>query len=103
MRFIQSRLVLRFAEVNRHAYQPSRAHISVSEGNLMGCIGMHIRKEHRAWTSTVKISHPSARNCTRRLAEDPRHGHGAGVMTRAQLQEVENAVSTRMGTPPRAW
>jgi hypothetical protein len=28
---------------------------------------------------------------------------GAGVMTRAQLQEVENAVSTRMGTPPRAW
>jgi hypothetical protein len=26
-----------------------------------------------------------------------------GVMTRAQLQEIENAVSTRTGTPPRAW
>ncbi|HEU4603583.1 MAG TPA: hypothetical protein VFS24_16535 [Steroidobacteraceae bacterium] len=26
-----------------------------------------------------------------------------GVMTRAQLQEVENAVATRTGTPPRAW
>lgn len=27
----------------------------------------------------------------------------AGVMTRAQLQEIEGAVSTRTGTPPRAW
>jgi hypothetical protein len=27
----------------------------------------------------------------------------AGVMTRAQLQEIEDAVSTRTGTPPRAW
>ena len=27
----------------------------------------------------------------------------AGVMTRAQLQEIENGVSTRTGTPPRAW
>ena len=27
----------------------------------------------------------------------------AGVMTRAQLQEIENAVSTRTGAPPRAW
>jgi len=27
----------------------------------------------------------------------------ARVMTRAQLQEIEDAVSTRTGTPPRAW
>ena len=27
----------------------------------------------------------------------------AGVMTRAQLQEIEIAVSTRTGGPPRAW
>ena len=27
----------------------------------------------------------------------------AGVVTRAQLQEIEDAVSTRTGTPPRAW
>jgi hypothetical protein len=27
----------------------------------------------------------------------------AGVMTRTQLQEIEDAVSTRTGTPPRAW
>lgn len=27
----------------------------------------------------------------------------SGVMTRAQLQEIENAVSTRTGAPPRAW
>jgi deoxyribose-phosphate aldolase len=26
-----------------------------------------------------------------------------GVMTRAQLQEIEDAVSARVGTPPRAW
>ena len=27
----------------------------------------------------------------------------SGVMKRAQLQEIEDAVSTRTGTPPRAW
>ena len=27
----------------------------------------------------------------------------AGVMTRVQLQEIEDAVSARTGTPPRAW
>ena len=27
----------------------------------------------------------------------------AGVMTRKQLQEIEEAVSTQTGTPPRAW
>jgi hypothetical protein len=27
----------------------------------------------------------------------------AGVMTRTQLQEIEDSVSTRTGTPPRAW
>lgn len=26
-----------------------------------------------------------------------------GVMTRAQLQEIENAVSLRTGSEPRAW
>lgn len=26
-----------------------------------------------------------------------------GVMTRTQLQEIEEAVSTRLGSPPRAW
>jgi hypothetical protein len=26
-----------------------------------------------------------------------------GIMTRAQLQEIEDAVSARTGTPPRAW
>ena len=26
-----------------------------------------------------------------------------GIMTRAQLQEIENAVSTRTGSPPRGW
>jgi hypothetical protein len=26
-----------------------------------------------------------------------------GVMTRTQLQQIEEAVSTRVGTPPRAW
>lgn len=26
-----------------------------------------------------------------------------GVMTRAQLQDVEEAVSIRLGSPPRAW
>lgn len=25
------------------------------------------------------------------------------VMTRAQLQAIENAVSSRVGTPPRSW
>jgi hypothetical protein len=29
--------------------------------------------------------------------------HAGGVMTRAQLQEIEDAVSTRTGAPPRAW
>jgi hypothetical protein len=27
----------------------------------------------------------------------------SGTMTRAQLQEIENAVSERTGEPPRAW
>ena len=27
----------------------------------------------------------------------------AGVMNRAQLQEIENAVSVRTGAAPRAW
>ena len=27
----------------------------------------------------------------------------AGVMTRTQLQDIEDAVSARTGTPPRAW
>jgi hypothetical protein len=27
----------------------------------------------------------------------------AGAMTRVQLQEIENAVSIRTGSPPRAW
>ena len=27
----------------------------------------------------------------------------SGVMTRAQLQEVEDAVSSKIGSPPRAW
>jgi len=26
-----------------------------------------------------------------------------GVMTRSQLQDIENAVSARTGTAPRAW
>ena len=27
----------------------------------------------------------------------------SGTMSRAQLQEIENAVSTRTGSAPRAW
>lgn len=27
----------------------------------------------------------------------------SGVMTRAQLQDIEDAVSARTGTPPRTW
>ena len=27
----------------------------------------------------------------------------SGVMSRAQLQEIEDAVSARIGTSPRAW
>jgi len=27
----------------------------------------------------------------------------AGAMTRVQLQEIEDAVSIRTGSPPRAW
>ena len=29
--------------------------------------------------------------------------HAHGLMTREQLQEIEDAVSERLGTAPRAW